>query len=481
LRSVAGFFFDIYTILPFVPLYAATPTESLGLLISHALIKAQIQDTIRASQVGVILEPLVARLINTFKTKENVEHQLNQILLKLREDFSATPGYGAGNLINLLRQCQIDLTNYNFSHLTIWQAYLQDVNLRNVNFTNADLAGSVFAETLGGILSVAFSPNEQLIATGDTNCAIRLWQVYDSTMELCPASNGQLLKTFHGHNSRIQAVAFNPNGQILASGSDDCTAKLWEVSTGQCLRTLLGHTSLIRAVAFSPDGKLLATASSDQTIKLWDSSGNCLKTLSGHTSWVESVAFSPDGKLLASCSHDSIVKLWDVETGSSLRTLLGHNSQVWSIAFSPQGKFLASGSADSIVKLWDVATGTCLKTLPGHTGAVYSVAFSPDGQTIVSGSEDTSIRLWSVSTGQVLRTLTEHRAVVSCVAFSLQSKTMVSGSLDQMIKFWDFESGECLMTLQPPKPYEGMNITGVKGLTQATIATLKLLGAVEEN
>ncbi len=461
--------------------YEEITTDSIGLLMSHALIKAQIQDPIRASQVRVILEPLAARLSNILKTNRNVEYQLNQILLKLREKFDATPGYGTGNLINLLRQCQIDLTNYNFSDLTIWQAYLQDVNLYNVNFTNADLSRSVFAETLGGILSVAFSPNGKLLATGDTNCALRLWQVDDSRTGLCSTSMGQLLKTFHGHNSLIQAVAFNPNGQMLASGSDDCTAKLWEISTGQCLRTLLGHTSLIRAVAFSPDGKLLATASSDQTIKLWDSSGQCLKTLSGHTSSVESVAFSPDGKLLASCSHDSVVKLWDVHTGISVRTLLGHNSQVRSIAFSPQGKFLVSGSADSYVKLWDVATGTCLKTLAGHTGQVCSVAFSPDGRSIVTGSDDTCVRLWSVSTGQILRTLTEHTAIVSCVAFSPQSKTMVSGSLDQTIKLWDFESGECLMTLQPPKPYEGMNITGVTGLTQATRATLKLLGAVEDN
>ncbi len=456
-------------------------TESIGLLMSHALLKAQAKDYIRANQVRFILEPLATRLVNTCRNHKDIEDKLNQILLKLRHELSVSPGYGTGNIINLLRQCQIDLTGYDFSELTIWQAYLKNVKLYDVNFTNADLAQSVFAQTLGGILSVAFRPDGRLLAAGDTNGEIRLWQVDDSTVRLWSGSMGQTPKTFPGHTSQILSVCFNANGQILASGSNDCTAKLWEVSTGNCLKTLFGHTFPILTVAFSPDGKLLATASGDQTVKLWAiSSGQCLQTFSGHVGWVYSVAFSPSGKLLASCSHDSSVKLWDVHTGNCLQTLLGHSSQVCSITFSPEGNYLVSGSDDSEVKLWDVQTGQCLRTLFGHTGKVLSVTFSPDGQVLASGSDDNSVKLWSVNTGQVLKTLSGHTEMVSSVTFGPQCTTLVSGSMDQTIKLWDVELGDCLNTLRPPRPYEGMNITGVTGLTAATIAKLKRLGAVEE-
>ncbi len=115
----------------------------------------------------------------------------------------------------------------------------------------------------------------------------------------------------------------------------------------------------------------------------------------------------------------------------------GHTDLVWSVVFSPEDKMLASGSEDQTVKLWNIQTGECLKTLQGHSHRVCSVAFSPDGETITSGSGDETIKLWDVKTGHCLKTLTD-------------------------------------------RPYEGMNITGVTGLTQAEKATLKALGAVED-
>ena len=95
-------------------------TEKLTLLMSHALIKAEAKDYIRASQMRVILEPIADRLRTTFRAKKHVEHKLNRIFLKLRGAFSASPGYAGGNLLNLLRQLKINLTSYDFSELTVW-------------------------------------------------------------------------------------------------------------------------------------------------------------------------------------------------------------------------------------------------------------------------------------------------------------------------------------------------------------------------
>ena len=102
-----------------------------------------------------------------------------QVLSKLREKSHDEPGYAGGNTLNLLCQLETDLSGYDFSALTVWQAYLQDSTLHNVNFTGADLAKSVFAEKLTSILSVAFSPDGKLLATGDASGEIRFWQVAD--------------------------------------------------------------------------------------------------------------------------------------------------------------------------------------------------------------------------------------------------------------------------------------------------------------
>ena len=193
--------------------------------------------------------------------------------------------------------------------------------------------------------------------------------------------------TLEGHAGWVTSVAFSPDGQRLASGSDDKTVKIWDSATGKELFALKGHAGPVRSVAFSPDGQRLASGSNDQTVKIWDSAtGKELFSLKGHAGVVWSVAFSPDGQRLASGSEDKTVKIWDSATGKELFALKGHAGAVTSVAFSPDGQRLASASCDQTVKIWDSATGKELFALKGHAGWVTSVAFSPDGQRLARGA-----------------------------------------------------------------------------------------------
>ena len=414
-------------------------TCEIALLNSHALIKAQAKDYIRNTQINLILKPIIERLKVTLGSDKAIEDRLIKILSTIQTESPLKPGYASGNILNFLVQLKTHLQGYDFSNLTIWQAYFQGINLHWVNFTNSNLERSVFSDTFGSILSVAFSPDGTLLATGDANGEVRLWRVMD----------GEQLLTFGEHTGWVRSVSFSPDGQRLASGSDDKTLKLWDVGTGKCLRTIEGHVSGIQSIAFSPDGSTLASGSSDQTIKLWRvETGECTETLLAHTDWVRSVSFSADGRFLASGSSDRTVRLWEVSTGQCVSIFYGHTRSIRAVSFSPDGCFLASGSSDHTVRLWDITQGTELNSLLGHKERVWSVAFSPDSQMLISGSDDQTVRLWDVKTGKCRETLRGHSSRVWSVAFSADGQTLASGSDDQTVRLWDATTGQQLETLQ---------------------------------
>ncbi len=300
----------------------------------------------------------------------------------------------------------------------------------------------------GALYTVAISPDGRLVAGGG----------YDRTLYLWDLNSGHLLQRYQGHTNSIYAVVFHPEGKMLASSSTDGTVRLWalpaapqgqpraveELGRGQPLAVLQANVHVIHEIAFSPDGRHLASAGADCTARLWDLTQSHYPELVEARQVVQeageqdlfTVAFSPDGTRLA-CGGNHLLHLWDQRDGKTMR-LRQHTTWIFSVAFSPNGTILASGSADCTVCLWQVADGTLRHILRGHSETVYQVTFSPDG-----------------------------RAVLSC-------------SFDGTIKFWDSQTGECINTLQVEGPYEGMNISGVTGITAAQKVALKRLGAIED-
>lgn len=362
------------------------------------------------------------------------------------------------------------------------------------------------------VWSVAWSLDNNTLVSGSDDWTIRLWNT----------QTGQCLKFLQGYTGQIWTIDWNPTGRLLASGSQDEVVRIWDTQTGQCVRDVSGHRSLIWSVAWSPDGKVLASCAQDQTIYLWDGqSGQCLNILRGHTNWVFAVAWSPDGSKLASGSSDQTVKIWDVTTGECLeslehpsfvwsvawhpngnllacgiqdgtiqlwdlqtatyiQSLEGHAALIWSLNWNPNGKLLASGSGDQTAKLWDVCQNVCVKTLDGHEDWVWSVAWHPDGQRLATGSQDHTIRIWDINTGETLHRFVGHTSWVQSVVWNPDGTLLASGSSDETIKLWNVETGQCTQTMRNDRPYEGMNITGVTGITEAQKTTLKALGAVDE-
>ncbi|KIL89218.1 vegetatible incompatibility protein het-e-1 [Fusarium avenaceum] len=329
------------------------------------------------------------------------------------------------------------------------------------------------------VMSVAVSPNNQLIASGGDDKMVKIWDITtglcqhtledhddpihsitflpdgrslasaSNTIKIWDTKTGLCLRTLEGHDKAVRSVASSPDGQCLASGSLDQTIKIWSSKTGKCLKTLDSHSGVVLSVAFSPNNQRLVSGSSDNTIKIWDmKSFSCLQTLQAHDDVVLSVALSPDSKRLASVSKDDTIKIWDAATGSSLPILECPSRHGIAIAFSADGKRLALSECDHVIILLDAESGTVLQTLEGFGGPVWSVVFTADSQHLVSGSEDGLVRIWAISLDTCPPTVEDHDGPVKSIAISADGLRVVSGSKDTTVKVWDTETGTCLQTLE---------------------------------
>ncbi|WP_373542747.1 NB-ARC domain-containing protein [Chamaesiphon sp.] len=413
----------------------------LALFRTHVLIEAQTKDYLRDAQIQLILQPLIDRLLTHFTNRLHLELHLGKILTTLHHETDKIAGYAAGNLLNLFCHLKTDLQGFDFSHLAIRQAYLLNATLHDVDFTGSHISQTVFAETFGGVVGIAFSPNSEHFATSDTKGDIQIWDAHTFTK----------LTNCQGHQHWTWAIAFSPDGQYLASASDDHRVKLWDVATGECLQTYIGHTFSVNAVTFSPDGQIIASSAQDSTIRLWRTfPGNLspeIQTLVGHKGRVWSIAFSPDGRTLVSGGEDLAVRLWVVATGECVAEWSAHTAWVRFVAFSPDGRSIASASYDRSIKIWNVDTKECLHTLIGHQQPVSAIAFSPDGQQLVSSSFDKTIKLWNTNSGKCTKTLLGHRNRIWTVAFHPNGCQIASGGDDNHTKIWDLEWERCIKTI----------------------------------
>lgn len=252
-------------------------------------------------------------------------------------------------------------------------------------------------EHASAVYSIAFSPDGKTLASGSHDTTIKLWDT----------QTGRLIKTLpQEYTKPVLRLAFSPDGASLASFSGarkegDKEIRLWDVRNGWSI-TLKGHDDAVTAIAFSPDGSILASTGYDNTLRLWNPKNGEQSVVLKVGQPLKTIAFSADGRYLACGSSDKTIKLWlyqpQTRSWEEQAPLEEHKDSITSIAFSPDNKTLVSASKDNTVRLWDVETGTSgllsISQKSRIQGPQWSLAFSPDGQTLLTGGQDKMVLVW---------------------------------------------------------------------------------------
>ena len=321
------------------------------------------------------------------------------------------------------------------------------------NETQIGLPENAIKRIGNGIFNhIAYSPDGKQLALA---VSIGIW-LYD-------ADTYKPLSLLTGHTDRVLSVEYSADGKILASGSRDGTIRLWDPQTTKNIAVLTGHQNGVTHIAISGDSRKLASVGADEKfVRLWNiNTHRHITNLKGKFNTIHSLAYSPDSDIIAAGDFDGTVKLLSTEKKKQIASLVGHRlapsditepGSVLTLAFSPDGETLASGSRDTTIRLWNTKTTYHKVTLTGHSGRVTTVVFSSDGKTIASGatythwSSDSSIRLWDAKTGKHLRTI-ETPDLVRRLAFSPDNETLASITSYNAIHIWNTKTGELKIDL----------------------------------
>jgi WD40 repeat protein/tRNA A-37 threonylcarbamoyl transferase component Bud32 len=288
-----------------------------------------------------------------------------------------------------------------------------------------------------GILTVACAHRGLVLAAGGANGTIAL---------VAPRQGNGSEIILRGHAGAVRSVAFSPNDALVASGGDDATVRVWTREAGAAVTVHKGHTGKIWGVAFAPDGKLLASAGADGTVKLWDpTASQDHDPVRPALQAAGPLAYSPDAKVLAVAGRDWTVQLLDAKTCLVERTLRGPRGEICGLAYFPRGGKLAASADDRSIRIWDVNSGG-EEAVYCHPEAVLDcLVISPDGNRLAAAGA-TQVLLWDLTTRERRAFAHGHAQPVKALSFSADGKQLASAD-SASVKFWDVATGEIRTSL----------------------------------
>lgn len=300
------------------------------------------------------------------------------------------------------------------------------------------------------ILAVAFSPDGSVLATSGSLGKVQTWG----------AESGVGIDRFSVSTAQAGAFAFAAAGSLVMVATNSAPVLIRRTDSWSLARVLGGdevHSPMlgrVNALQFSRDGKWLASGSGEPSrsgeLLIWDlASGKVSRNFTNaHSDVVLSVDFSEDGAYLASSASDRFVKVWSLESGRMVRSFEGHTHHVLGVSWKRDARTLASAGADKVIKLWNFVTGEQKKTIGGSEKEVTSIGYvEATGEALVT-SGDSQVRLVSED-GKTVRSFGGAKDFVQAAAVTPDGRWVVGGGQDSILRLWDGRNGQLVKAFDP--------------------------------
>ena len=282
---------------------------------------------------------------------------------------------------------------------------------------------SVLNEHSGMVKGVAFDATARELATVGLDGKARIWN-----------TKGWVREGLLPHDQKLWAVAWSPDGSLLAVGEETGQVRIWTLDKGGGRRELQCHNRPVKSLDFSHEGSLMLTVSAEN-VRLWEVETGRRFSLPQEADLKLAAALSPTEPLLVARNAAGDLELWDIETRRRVQHF-AVTSRVENVRFSPNGEMLVCSDANNTILLWDVSDREILRTFKGGESRLWALAFSPGGNLLACGGVGNDIRVWDTKTGKLVKVLKGHEHWVMSLAFSSDSRWLASGSNDQTVRIW---------------------------------------------
>ena len=273
------------------------------------------------------------------------------------------------------------------------------------DLANAKLAKRIGVGQIGDFVrSVAFRNNGQWLAVAEGT------PYGPGAVKLFDVNSGQPALVFQEPKDAVIAVAFSPDGKLVAGGGADSVARVWNVDEKKVVAELKGHTDWVLATSFSADGKFIVTSSADRTAQVWEVGTWKMVAKLDQMEPVNGAVFGPNAELVALAvagPTDRMIRLRRRDNRDLARAMDMGVPGPLGVLWAPAGNRMYVPLTDKTVRVYDPNSGGHVATLTGHTDWVYGVALSPDGAKLATASADGTVKLWHTGENRLVATLVQ--------------------------------------------------------------------------